>query len=123
MVTLHIVTPRTMQELSDIQKAAAVSLLIEMVNADGRVTMEEMCVFNFISAGMGVSKETFNLGKTLGYEAAVTIVKSLSPEQKMKLAKDLTDIIDADNFAANVEIELLNDICHRTGIDIILNKK
>ena len=112
-----------MQELSDIQKAAAVSLLIEMVNADGRVTMEEMCVFNFISARMGVSKETFNLGKTLGYEAAVTIVKSLSPEQKMKLAKDLTDIIDADNFAANVEIELLNDICHRTGIDIILNKK
>ena len=36
------------QQYSDIQKAALVSLLIEMVNADRRIDLEEVRVLNHI---------------------------------------------------------------------------
>lgn len=49
-------------EFNDTQKAAIVSLLIEMINADKVVDPNECVVFDTICVEYGISEETFNLG-------------------------------------------------------------
>lgn len=107
---------------SDREKAAIVSLLIEMVNIDDHVVIEELAEINNINAELNVNQENFEMGKALKLSYAIDVVRQMSQNKKIVVGKFLTRIIDADGMVKSVELKLLNDICHRTGLDIIMNK-
>lgn len=104
------------------QKAAIVSVLIEMVNADGKVTYEELVRQNFINYQLQIDDDVFELGRSLKYDYAVKMVAAMTADQKIRIAKLLTEIIDADEVVDDAEIALLNDFCARVGLDSILNR-
>ncbi len=111
----------TMIEFSETQKAAVVSLLIEMINVDGIVDPRECDVFNTICVECAIDDEAFSLGQRLDCMVAVDMMKRMSDIQKLKTAHLLTRVIDADTNDDDQEIQLFNIICKATGVDVLIN--
>ncbi len=110
-------------DFNETQKAALVSLLIEMINADKVVDPSECAVFNTICVEYGVCDETFNLGRALDSMVAIDIMKRMSDIQKIAVAQLLTRVIDADARDDDNEIKLFNVICRATGVDVLIDAK
>ncbi len=108
---------------TDVQKAAVVSLLIEMINADGVVDPKECYVFNSICATHQIGEECYRLGLSLDSEIAIDIMKRMSDLQKIHTAQLLVKVIDADARDDDKEICLFNRICNLTGVDVLINAK
>ncbi|MBQ7689955.1 MAG: hypothetical protein IJT30_02030 [Muribaculaceae bacterium] len=106
-------------EYSNRQKEAIVSLLIEMVNADRKVTLEELHETNVINAELVITDDIFRVGRALGLPYAIEVVREMTDEQKLDVGHILTRIIDVDGVDDD-EINLLNYICVETGIDKLL---
>ena len=108
-------------EFSDTQKAAVVSLLIEMINADGEVDPRECATFNTICVEYGIDDEVFRLGQRLDSILAIDLMKRMSDIQKIATAQLLTRVIDADTNDDDQEIKLFNLICRATGVDVLID--
>ena len=108
---------------NETQKAAIVSLLIEMINADHEVDDSECAVFDTICVEYGICEDTFNVGRALKGIVAVNIMKNMSDIQKITTAQLLTRVIDADAKDDDREIMLFNTICKITGVDGLVNAR
>jgi uncharacterized tellurite resistance protein B-like protein len=108
---------------NETQKAALVSLLIEMINADNVVEPSECAVFNTICVECAITEDTYNIGRSLDSLVAVNIMKNMSDAQKIFTAQLLTRVIDADARDDDKEIQLFNIICRATGVDVLINAK
>ena len=108
-------------QFNETQKAALVSLLIEMINIDGVIDPSECDVFNTICVEYAIGEEAFNVGRSLNSMVAVDIMKRMNDLQKITMAHLLTRVIDADACDDDKEIQLLNIICRATGVDILVN--
>ena len=112
---------KTIVKFTEMQKAAMVSLLIEMINVDGIVDPSECEVFDTICVEYGIDEETYSLGKSLNCLVAVEMMKRMNDRQKIAIAQLLTRVIDADAKDDDKESQLLNVICTATGVDILIN--
>ena len=110
-------------DFNETQKAAIVSLLIEMINADSEVHPDECSVFDSICVEYGICEDTFSLGRSLNSMVAIDIMKRMSDVQKLATAQLLTRVIDADANDDDKEIQLFNIICKATGVDVLINAK
>lgn len=110
-------------QFNETQKAAIVSLLVEMINADRVVDPSECAVFNTICVEYSISEDTFNIGRSLDSMVAVHIMKNMSDAQKITTARLLIRVIDADAKDDDNEIRLFNIICKATGVDVLVNAK
>ena len=108
---------------NETQKAAIVSLLIEMINADHEVDPSECAVFDTICVEYNICEETYNVGRALTGIVAVNIMKNMSDIQKITTAQLLTRVVDADARDDDREIQLFNIICRLTGVDTLVNAK
>lgn len=106
---------------NDNQKAAIVSLLIEMINVDSVVDPSECDEFDTICAEYGIDDETYRLGMALNCMVALDMMRRMSDVQKIAAAQLLTRVIDADAKADDNEIRLLNVICRYTGVDLLID--
>ncbi len=107
---------------SDTEKAAIVCLLIELINADEKVTLDEQYIFSKICGEIAVTQDIFNAGKNMDVKYAMVVVKHMTDEQKMDVAVMMARIIDADG-ADDKEIKMLNQICLETGLDMVIHDK
>ncbi|MBO7610244.1 MAG: TerB family tellurite resistance protein [Muribaculaceae bacterium] len=103
------------------QKEAIVSLIIEMINADRKVTLEELHISNVINSELGITDDIFRVGCALDVIYAIQIVKEMNDEQKLNTGLLLTRIIDADGDVNDNELSLLAHICNETGITQLLD--
>ena len=110
-------------QFNETQKAAIVSLLVEVINADGKVDPSECAVFNTICVEYSIGEETYQIGRSLDSMVAVHIMKNMSDAQKILTAQLLIRVIDADAMDDDKEIRLFNVICMATGVDILINAK
>ncbi len=110
-------------QFNETQKAAIVSLLIEMINVDGVVDPSECAVFNTICVECGIGDDAFSIGRSLNSMVAIDIMKKMNDLQKLHVAHLLTRVIDADASDDDNEIKLFNIICVATGVDVLVNAK
>ena len=108
-------------QFNETQKAAIVSLLIDMINADSVVDPSECTVFDTICVECGISDDAFSLGRSLDSMVAINIMKNMSDIQKIATAQLLIRVIDADARDDDKEIRLFNYICRATGVDILID--
>jgi uncharacterized tellurite resistance protein B-like protein len=104
---------------NDGERAALVSLLLEMVNVDHSVAYEELIVTNNIHSRFSISTNDFNAGRNLDPVHALYVVKNMTDVQKRTVAQLLVEVIDADELVTDEEINLLNFICTATGLDLL----
>ncbi len=105
---------------TDQEKIAIVSLLIELANADNIIAYEEMITINLICQRLEVDHNSFVVGHGLKCEYAIEVLKTMSDEKKIELAKLMVELIDSDNNVDDTEIALLNHACREIGIDQLL---
>ena len=110
-------------QFNETQKAAIVSLLVEMINADGVVDPSECAVFNTICVEYAIGEDTYKIGRALDSMVAVHIMKNMSDSQKILTAQLLIRVIDADAKDDDKEIRLFNIVCRATGVDVLINAK
>ncbi len=110
-------------EYNETQKAAIVSLLIEMINADSVVDPSECAVFNTICVEHRIGEDTYNIGRSLNSMVAINIMKNMSDVQKLATAQLLIRVIDADANDDDNEIRLFNIICRATGVDVLIEAR
>ncbi len=110
-------------DFTETQKAAIVSLMIEMINVDNEVAPSECSEFNKICVEYGIGDEIFSLGRSLNSLVALDIMKRMSDVQKIVTAQLLVRVIDADAKDDDLEIKLFNVICRETGVDVLVNAK
>lgn len=103
------------------QKEAIVSLIIEMINIDRKITLEELHTSNVINAELGITEDIFRVGCALDVKYAIQIVREMDDEQKLYTGLLLTRIIDADGDVDDNELSLLAHICNATGITQLLD--
>ena len=103
--------------LTQNQKIAFTSILIEMANADGLIDARECMAVKKILSSLGVDNETFLLAREIPLPLAIDVMENASTEGKIFLAKKLVEVIDADEKVADTEIALLNAVAQRLKID------
>ena len=103
--------------LTQNQKIAFTSILIEMANADGLIDARECVAVKKILSSLGVDNETFLLAREIPLPLAIDVMENASTEGKIFLAKKLVEVIDADEKVSDTEIDLLNAVAHRLKID------
>lgn len=103
--------------LTQNQKIAFTSILIEMANADGLIDARECVAVKKILSSLGVDNETFLLAREIPLPLAIDVMANASTEGKVFLAKKLVEVIDADEKVADTEIALLNSVAQRLKID------
>lgn len=103
--------------LTQNQKIAFTSILIEMANADGLIDARECVAVKKILSSLGVDNETFLLAREIPLPLAIDVMENASTEGKIFLAKKLVEVIDADEKVSDTEIALLNAVAHRLKID------
>lgn len=103
--------------LTQNQKIAFTSILIEMANADGLIDARECVAVKKILSSLGVDNETFLLAREIPLPLAIDVMENASTEGKIFLAKKLVEVIDADEKVADTEIALLNAVAQRLKID------
>lgn len=103
--------------LTQNQKIAFTSILIEMANADGLIDARECVAVKKILCSLGVDNETFLLAREIPLPLAIDVMENASTEGKIFLAKKLVEVIDADEKVSDTEIALLNAVAHRLKID------
>lgn len=108
---------------TETQKAAIVSLLIEMINVDNQVDPSECAEFDSICVEYGICEDTFKLGRSLDSLVAIDIMKHMTDVQKILTAQLLIRVIDADSNDDDREIQLFNIICRATGVDTLVNAR
>lgn len=92
-----------------------------MANADGKIAYEEMITFNLMCQKLEIDHNSFVVAHGLKCEHAIEVLKTMSDEKKMELAKFMVELIDSDNQVDDNEIALLNHTCSKIGIDSLLN--
>ena len=107
-------------EFTSQEKIAVLSLLIEMANADDQIVFEEMIAINLICQRLEIDHDSFVVAYDLKCEHAIEVLKNMSEDKKLRLAKMMVEIIDSDNEVDDREIALLNHACHKIGIDTLL---
>ena len=107
------------QMFNEGERAALVSLLLEMVNVDRSEAYEELIVTNNINSRYNISTDIFNAGRNLDPVHALYVVKNMNDDQKRTVAQLLVEVIDADQIVTDEEISLLNFICDATGLDLL----
>ncbi len=103
------------------ERAAVVSLAIEMCNVDNAVAYEEMLQLNHACSQLGVSPADFELGRRLKGEYAMQVVAHMTRDKKIAVARLLVSVIDADQQVERSELDLLNYIGQVTGISEIFD--
>ena len=105
------------------QKEDIVSLIIEMINIDRKITLEDLHTSNVINSELAITDDIFRVGCALDVNYAINIVKEMDDEHKLNTGLLLTRIIDADGEVNDDEIVLLTHICNETGITELLDSK
>ena len=103
--------------LTQNQKIAFTSILIEMANAAGLIDARECVAVKKILSSLGVDNETFLLAREIPLPLALDVMENASTEGKIFLAKKLVEVIDADEKVSDTEIALLNAVAQRLKID------
>ena len=95
-------------------------MLIEMANADCNIAYEEMITINLICRRLEIDHNSFVVAHGLKCEHAIEVLKTMSDDKKLQLAKLMVELIDSDNQVDDNEIALLNHACRQIGIDTLL---
>ncbi len=105
-----------LKHLGPSKKAAFVSLMVEVINADGRVDVNELLKINDITEREHIDSATFALGRNFDVELALATLSQCSSAVKTEIATWLIAIAEADGMVQAAERAVLHMMFDRMGI-------
>jgi uncharacterized tellurite resistance protein B-like protein len=105
-------------QLTTLEKRAVSKVLLDLMNADGEVTIDEGLYFVQLQNKLGISDYDMSMSKEMSVIHCISIIRSLLPHEKTVLAYIMMEMIKVDGRIDNEEIELLLTICNMTEIKL-----
>lgn len=102
------------------QKIAILRILLDIINADGRIDERETFYFNKIAKVLDVPEESLKDVTEANSLLSLLELKDLTEEQKMKMATMMGEQIIVDQDINVNEVAIFDFVCSICGIDIDL---
>ncbi|MBK7341702.1 MAG: hypothetical protein IPJ06_00515 [Saprospiraceae bacterium] len=105
-------------DLTKLEKKAVAKVLLDIVNADGRVTVGESSYFQQLQNVLGISDSEIEEAKYMSVTGSLSIIKDLLPHEKAALAIMMYEMIHADGEAHKEELKVFAVVCIATDIPL-----
>ena len=105
-------------QLTVLEKRAVAKVLLDIMNADGEVSVGEGLYFIQLQGQLGISDSEMRLAKEMSVIHCISIIRALLPHEKEILAFMMIEMIKADGKVEDSELELLMTICNMTNIQL-----
>jgi len=106
--------------LTSLEKKAVAKVLLDIVNADGRVTVGEGRYFQQLQNVLGISDSEIEEAKYMSVTGCLSIIRDLLPVEKGALAVMMLEMIRADGDIHKEELKVFAVVC--AAADITLPK-
>lgn len=107
-----------MEILSYQQRIAILRILLDIINADGRIDEREVFFFNKVASELDLKEEDFVFAKDANSLLCLLELRYIGDEEKLYLAKIMGQQIVAD-YDINVNEKAIYDlVCQICSIDI-----
>lgn len=109
-----------MNELNFQQKIAILRILLDIINADGRIDEREIFYYNKISRLLDVPNDSLKDVMGANSLLCLLVVKGFSDEQKLAMAKIMGQQIIVDQDINVNEVAIFDLVCNTCNIEIDL---
>ena len=92
------------------EKACLVSLTLEIINADCKITDNEMSFYALMQKDFSLTESDFENGQSMDPYVALSILKDMSDDKKTAIGLVLRKLISVDGQPHNYAIDALNEI-------------
>lgn len=104
--------------LTNLEKKAVSKVLLDIVNADGRVTVGEANYFKQLMGVLGISNSELEEAKYMSVAGSLAIIKEMLPHEKIALAIMMYEMITADGDIDDQEIKVFIAVCALADIPL-----
>lgn len=104
--------------LTDLEKMAVAKVLLDIVNADGRVTVGEYAYFEQLQKVLGISDRQIEEAKRMGAIASLAVIKAMLPHEKQALAIMMYEMMTADGHADDKEKKIFEAVFRFAEIEL-----
>ena len=104
--------------LTSLEKQAVAKVLLDIVHADGRVTVGEGLYFQQLQNVLGISDSDINKAKGMNALGCLLILKNLLPIEKAALAVMMLEMIQADGNVDKEELKVFAVVCAAADIPL-----
>ena len=104
--------------LTSLGKKAVTKVLLDIVNADNRITVGEGKYFMQLKNAIGISDSEIEEAKYMSVVGCLSILRGLTHEEKILLAIMMREMINADGDINEEEMKVFIVVC--AGADIPL---
>lgn len=105
-------------DLSKLEKKAVAKVLIDMMNADGKVTVGEIEYFQQLQNVLGISNTEIEEAKYMSVAGCLSILRELLPHEKLSLLVMMLEMIRADGDLDDTEMKLIVVVCAAADIPV-----
>lgn len=107
-----------MENLNFQQKIAVMRILLDIVNADGRIDERETFYYNKIASALGLKEQDLSTVIDANSLLCLLEIKGFNNEQKIQMAKMMGQQIVVDMDINVNEMAIFNLVCDTCNIDI-----
>jgi len=108
--------------LTTLEKKAVAKVLLDIVNADGKIAVGEVAYFQQLQNVLGISNSEIEEAKFMSAIGSLAILRGLSPIAKQALAVMMLEMINADGEVDNEEMKVFLVVCAGADIPLPTNK-
>lgn len=105
-------------DLTVLEKKATSKVLLDIVNADGRVTVGETAYFEQLREVLNISIEEIEEAKYMSATAAFSIIRDMLPDEKSALVIMMLEMIRADGDIDDDEMKIFIVVCAACDIPL-----
>lgn len=105
-------------DLTQLEKKAVAKVLLDIVNADDRVTIGEGAYFQQLQNVLGISDSDIEEAKYMSVAGCLAILRDLLPHEKNALAIMMLEMIRADGEIDKEELKVFAVVCAAADIQL-----
>lgn len=105
-------------DLTKLEKKAVAKVLLDIVNADDRVTIGESAYFQQLQNVLGISDSDIEEAKYMSVTGCLSILRDLLPLEKNALAIMMLEMIRADGKVDKEELKVFAVVCAAADIQL-----
>lgn len=97
---------------TDEEKRAISKVLLDIVNADGRVDVGEARYFRQLQNNLGISDSQIQAAKSMSVLSAIAVIRNMTKAERLAVGIMMHEMIEADGDSNDSdELAVLNTVC------------
>lgn len=96
---------------TDQEKRAIAKVLLDIVNADGKVAIGEGLYFKQLQNNLNISDDQIRAAKSMGVLTAIAVIRTMTQAKRLAVGVMMQQMIEADGDMDSHELDVFNVVC------------